>query len=179
MLRPREAGPCWWKIVCHRDQARRAAVRPPAARMRDRDAAAAAVGVLGVAEIDGAIFCEIAAEHHVHQAGLALRVDLRHAGERRRQFAAARDDAHAAGPLGHQHAAVGQKGERPGMHQAAGDGLDFEFAGGGGENLRRRPRRATAAAARPPATEDRRMPVSIGPASTMRDRGGFRQALGD
>jgi hypothetical protein len=121
-----------------RDQARRPAVvlQP---RAGDRDTAAAAVGALGVAEIDGVIGCEIAAEDHVHQAGLALRVNLQHAGKRRRQLAGARDDAQAAGPFGHQHAAVGQEGERPGMHQAAGDCFDRKLAGGGGENLRRRP----------------------------------------
>ncbi len=106
--------------------------------VRDGDAAAAAVRVLGVAEIDGAILFEIAVEHHVHQSGLALCVDFRDAGDRRRQFASARDDAQAAGPLGHQHAAVRQEGERPGMHQPAGHRLDFQLAGGGGE-MRHRP----------------------------------------
>ena len=40
---------------------------------------------------------------------------LRHAGQRRREVAVLRDDAHAAGPLGDQHPAIGQEGERPGI----------------------------------------------------------------
>ena len=120
----------------HRDQARGPAIllQPP---MRDRDAAAA-LGRLGVAEINRSILFEVAAEHHIHEAGLALRVNSRHAGERRRQLAGARDDAQAAGPFAHQHSAVGQERERPGMHQPAGDDLDRKISGGGGECLRRR-----------------------------------------
>ena len=41
------------------------------------------------------------------------------------------DDAQPAGPLGHQHAAVGQERERPGIIQAARDSLDRERAGRG------------------------------------------------
>ena len=75
---------------------------------------------------------------------------------RARPSAAARagrrgDDAHAAGTFGHQHRAVGQERQRPGIDQAAGDGLHLELAGRGGE--RRRLRRACRwrSAARPPA----------------------------
>jgi len=116
------------------------------------------------------IGCEIAAEDHVHQAGLALRVNLRHTGKRRRQLAGARDDAQAAGPFGHQHAAVGQEGERPGMHQppaivstASSPAEEGKICGAA---------QAARIGSSKASNKMNRMPVSIDPASTMRDRGG-------
>ena len=172
-------GPALTEDRVHRDQARRPAVLLQL-RVRDRDAAAA-LGGFGVAEVDRAIGCEIAAEHHVHEAGLALRVDLRHAGERRRQLAGARDDAHAAGPLGHQHAAVGQEGERPGMHQAAGERLDGESAGGGGKVCgaahaprvggKARPPAPGSIACRSPSVARQRCRIVEGSDSPYRNRG--------
>ena len=52
------------------------------------------------------------------------------------------DDAHAARALGHQHPAVGQEGQRPRVHQSAGDGLHLELTG------RRRERAVFAARSR-------------------------------
>jgi hypothetical protein len=103
-------------------------------RPRDRDTAA---GVGIEAEIYGLVLRKAAVERDVKHTGLPVRRDRRHAAERSRQFSVAVDDAHAAGPFGHQHAAVGQKGERPGMHKAAGQGFDFKFTGRGWEGLRR------------------------------------------
>ena len=52
-------------------------------------------------------------------------------------FPSRRDDAHAAGPFGHQHAAVGQESKPPGNDQAARDGLDLQIAARALENLLR------------------------------------------
>ena len=109
----------------------------PRARQRR---AAAVLERGGVGKIDGAVLREVAVERDIEQPALTGGEDLRHAGQRRRQFAVARHDAHAAGPLGDQHASVGQEGERPGMHQAAGDGFDLEISAGGFERLLRRRR---------------------------------------
>ena len=57
------------------------------------------------------------------------------------------DDAQPAGPLGDQHAAVGQEGEAPRMIEPARDRLDAEIAGAGREGLRRRRARAPHASA--------------------------------
>ena len=64
------------------------------------------------------------------QSALVAREHPRHAGERRREVAVLADDAHAARPLGDQHAAIGKESERPGKGQAAGDGLDRQVVGG-------------------------------------------------
>ena len=64
---------------------------------------------------------------------------LRHAGKRRREVAVLGDDAHAAGALGDQHPAIGKEGDRPGIGEAAGDGLDRQIV--------RRPVRRTAGTA--------------------------------
>ena len=177
ILLPREAGPALAEDRGHRRQPDRAGVFLQAS-VRHHDLAAAALGRLGVAKKDRVAFLEVVRQQHVHQAGLTLRVNIRHAQQRPRQLTAARDDAHAAGPLGHQHAAVGQKGERPGMHQPAGDGLDVEIAGGGGENLRRRGRNVYGRQQR--GGEDKNQSHSgtpTSPASTMRDRARFRKSL--
>jgi hypothetical protein len=87
------------------------------------------VAVIGVeAEIDRAVLREGAIQRDIEQSGLAAAGDLGHAGQRRRQLAVARDDAHAAGPFGHQHAPVGQESQRPGMHKTAGDGFNRDRA---------------------------------------------------
>src|SRR5215831_13156754 len=111
----------------------RAFVHQPTARERG---ARTAVHRLGVTEIDGLILREAAVEHDVEQAALARREHLRHTAERGRERAVPGDDAHAPGPLGDQHAAGGQEGERPGMIKALRHVLHRDVAGGGTENLR-------------------------------------------
>ena len=111
----------------------RAFVHQPGAGKRG---ARAAVHRLGIAEIDGMVLRVAAVEHDVEQAALAGRENLRHAGERGRELAVRGDDAHAPRPLGHQHAAVGQEGERPGMIEARRHGFHREVAGGGPKDLR-------------------------------------------
>jgi hypothetical protein len=74
MLRPREAG-LQAEDHIHRYQSRCAAVFLELP-VRDRDAAATAFSVLGVAKIDIVSFFETVAEYHAHQPGLALRVDV-------------------------------------------------------------------------------------------------------
>ena len=97
----------------------------PGARQRG---APAAVERLGVGKIDGAVLREIAVEDDVQQPALADREHLRHVRERRRELAVRCDDAHTAGTLGHQHAAVGKESKRPGVRQALRDGMDREVA---------------------------------------------------
>ena len=116
-------------------------------RARHRGARAAA-GRLGEAEIDHLVLREAAVEHDVVQAALAGRHDLRHALQRRGQLAVRRHDPHAAGPLGHQHAAVRQEGQRPRMRQPSDHGLDLEIAGRGFECLRVGDRRQASRPAR-------------------------------
>jgi hypothetical protein len=122
--------------VDHLDAGQRVVGRKRGARQRG---AAAAVDRLGIGEIKDVVLREVAVEDDVEQAALAAGENRRHAGERLRQRAVARDDAQAAGSFGHQHAAVGQKGERPGMHQPARHGFDPHGAGRG---LKRRVGRA-------------------------------------
>ena len=70
-----------------------------------------------------------------------------------------RDDAHAARPLGDQHAAVGKEGDRPGIGEAAGHGLDGQIVRGWAPDGRNcgwafdgsRSRQATAVLRRRPA----------------------------
>ena len=111
----------------------RAFVHQPSARERG---ARATLHRLSVTEIDGLILREATVERDVEQAALARREHLRHPAERGRECAVLGDDAHAPGPLGDQHAAGGQEGERPGMIKALRDGLHRDVAGGGTENLR-------------------------------------------
>ncbi len=105
----------------------RAFIHQPSARERG---ARAAVCRLGVTEIDGVILREAAVEHDVVQAALTRREDFRYAAERGRERAVLGDDAHAPGPLGDQHAAVGQEGERPRMIKALRYGLYHDVACG-------------------------------------------------
>ena len=94
---------------------------------RDRGASTA-VGPLGKAEIDGLVLREGFVGDDVEQAALARRPHLGHALERRRDLSFARDDAHAARTLGHQHRAVGQERQRPRIDEAPCDGANLEFA---------------------------------------------------
>jgi hypothetical protein len=100
------------------------------ARPRHRGAAAA-FHLIGIAQEDSPALGEAAVDDDIEQPALARRPDLRHPGQRRRQLAVLADKAQPAGPFGHQHAAVGQEGESPGIDEAARDGLDFQRSGGG------------------------------------------------
>jgi len=110
-------------------------------RVRDDDLRAAADRFC-VAEEDASALREIVREHHVHHPGLSAMIDLRHARERLGCLAVLRHEAHAAGPLGHQHAPVRQKGERPRMHQMLDNGGHSDLAGGGVEHFVGRVRRS-------------------------------------
>ena len=114
---PLESGPSWRKITLHVVEPRRALVDQPRARQRR---AAAAGRRLGEAEIDGAGSAQSRgrARRRAGRPGRARRPAARRraAGDSLPSLA---DDAQAARPLGDQHAAVGQEGERPGMVQAA------------------------------------------------------------
>src|SRR3984893_13564849 len=81
---------------------------------------------LGGAEIDDAALFEIGREHDVEQAALTDRSHRGHAFDRRRQFAVMIENAEPPRALGHEHAAVRQKGERPGMVESACHGLNAE-----------------------------------------------------
>src|ERR1700730_4628134 len=81
---------------------------------------------LGEAEIDDAALFEIGREHDVEQAAPADRGDRGHAFDRRRQFSVMIENAEPPRTLGHEHAAVRQKGERPGMVESACHGLNAE-----------------------------------------------------
>ncbi len=96
---------------------------------RHRGAAAALVRI-GETEIDGLVLREVAIERDVMQPALARREHFRQAGKRRGELAVG-DDAQTAGTFRHQHAAVGQERERPGVVQSAHHRLDRECAGGG------------------------------------------------
>ncbi len=88
-----------------------------------------------------------------------------HPRERLRQRAA-RDKAKASRPLSYQHAAVGKKGQAPGMIETAGNGLDTHLRRSryrSSDPPRRRTRQVTsrAAATRPPSSNGhRRKPAS-------------------
>ncbi len=86
---------------------------------------------LAVAKIQLAVLGKAAVQHHVQQPSLAPRHHGRHAGQRRVQPAIALHHAHAAGALGHQVAAIGQKGHSPGVFQALGHGHRLQRACGG------------------------------------------------
>jgi hypothetical protein len=74
--------------------------------------AVAAFPRLGIGPVDIAI----ARHGDAHHAALPARIDRRGAGERRRHVALGIDDAQRARRLfAHQHPAVGQEGQAPGV----------------------------------------------------------------
>ena len=78
-------------------------------------------GRLGVGEHDQAVTVEVGRERNVEQAALPARMDLGHAGDGFRHPPCRIDDAHPPRALGHQHATVGEEGERPRTLQTARD----------------------------------------------------------
>jgi hypothetical protein len=105
-------------------------------RARERGAAAP-VRRFCKTEIDRIVLPIVAIEHHIVQAALTAREDLRHAGERRRELAVLADDAHATSLFGDHEAAVGKESQRPGIGKPGRNGLDHEVAGRGRIGLRR------------------------------------------
>ena len=73
------------------------------------------------APVDEVVLRVIRMQDHVHQPALAVRRDLRQACDRLRVQLAVPGDAQAAFAFGHQHAAVRQECERPGMAEAGED----------------------------------------------------------
>ena len=149
----------------------------PSARQRG---APSAVERLGVGKIDGAVLCEIVVEDDVQQPALADGKHFRHVRKRRRELAIRCDDAHAAGALGHQHAAVGKESKRPGVRQALRDGMDRERMLDMDKRIQPLGKVGSAACTvllvartTPNATIDR-MPASFDAASTVRHRPKFR-----
>ena len=73
----------------------------------------------GIRKVDKIVFGELRMQHHIHQSALAHGGHGRHAADGLRiEFEIAADHAQPPGAFGHQHAAVGQEGERPGVRQA-------------------------------------------------------------
>jgi len=68
---------------------------------------------------DRAVRCKRRTEHNIKQAALSARVHIGHTRNRRRHRALWRHDAHAPRALGHQHATIGQKSQRPGRLEPA------------------------------------------------------------
>ena len=88
------------------------------------------------AQIHQTVLGELRMQHDIEQAALAAGLHARHAGDRTRQGAVDVDEAEAPGTLRHQHPAIGQEGEPPGMFEAFRDRghphgtlLAGEFAG--------------------------------------------------
>jgi hypothetical protein len=90
-------------------------------------ARAAIAPVLGKAQVDQPARGKVGGQGHVEEATLAAGRDAGDALHRLGQAPVRADDAQAAGLLGHQHAAVGQEGEAPGVLQAVGDRLDDDL----------------------------------------------------
>ena len=91
----------------------------------------------GIADIEGLALRVVAVEGDIMQPALALCEHLGDAAERRRKLAIARDETHASGTFGDQHAAVGQESEAPRICEAARHGFDLDRAGRRAGGLRR------------------------------------------
>ena len=100
-------------------------------------AACAAGARFRIRQEDLSGFGEIRIERDVEQAALAFGLDGRNAGDRLGLECAHFDQAQAAGALGDEDGAVGQKGQRPGVFEAADGTGDFDRAGFGPEGFRR------------------------------------------
>ena len=111
-----------------------------------RDRAARAVG--GVGEVDEVVRREVRMHGETEDAAFVSREDVGEGERGLGQQRAVLIDAHAAGSLADQQAAVGREGETPGDLQAGDQRLDAEAgAVGGGEGRRREPTRRVAAPA--------------------------------
>src|SRR5262249_14506606 len=84
-------------------------------RTRERGSAAA-IEWLRIRKIDRSILRKVAVENHIEEAALGDGSNFWHDCKRGRQLAITPNDTHASRSLRHQHATVGQKCDRPGMH---------------------------------------------------------------
>ena len=80
----------------------------------------------GIRKVEQAISFVIRMQNDIKQPTLPSSSDLRQPGNRLGIELSLRNDTQPPGPLGDQHAAVGQEGERPRMLQALYDGRHVE-----------------------------------------------------
>src|SRR5688572_22278653 len=108
------------------DVGKRGAILGLCERGADDCCAARATGAaLGEAQVDQPVLRELRVKSDVAQAALAAVVHVGYAGDLPGHFALRRDDEEIALLLRHQHSAVGQYCERPGLVER-GDRLDLE-----------------------------------------------------
>ena len=86
----------------------------------------AALSAGGVREINQSVLTVPRVKNHVEKPALPSGRDLRQPGNRLGIELSLRNDTQPPGPLGDQHAALGQEGERPRMLQALYDGRHVE-----------------------------------------------------
>src|SRR3954454_1365766 len=91
---------------------------------------------LRTGEINKAVLGELWIERDIQEAALVPRIDARHAAKRRRELPVSGHDPQPARPLRHQHAAIRQEGQTPGVVEPARDGLDNDLGLLGLEALR-------------------------------------------
>ena len=80
----------------------------------------------GIRKINQSILTVAGVENYIEKPTLPSGRDLRQPGNRLGIELSLRNDTQPPGPLGDQHAAVGQEGERPRMLQALYDGRHVE-----------------------------------------------------
>src|SRR4029079_14813974 len=102
-----------------------AAVAELAARNRGSRAIFA---TLRKGEIDETVVGETGIERHIKKTTLSLSKKRRHAFKRFRLRAVLGDDAEPPGPFGHEHAAVWQKSDAPGVIEPVRHRLDLDRA---------------------------------------------------
>ena len=81
----------------------------------DRGATCSTGAAFGVAQIDEPVLGELRVQHDVAQAALAAVVDVWHAGDLRGFLSLLRDDEEIPLHLRHEHAAIGQECQCPGL----------------------------------------------------------------
>ena len=123
-------------LVDHADVLEASLAEPPARHGRSGDAAGSR---LRVGEVDRAVLGKAGVDRDVEQAALAPRRHVRHAGDGVGHAAVSLDVAQPPRTLGHEHAAVRQERQPPGMLEPSGDGFGPDDAVG--RRWRRRARR--------------------------------------
>ena len=106
-------------------------------------AGCAAVAGFGITQPDALVAGKVGVQHHVQQAALALGEYRGCACQRCRYLTGGADPAQAAGALGDQEAAIRQQGDRPGVVQAAGNGLHLHLRGACRRSVRGSPSQAS------------------------------------
>src|SRR4051812_10078583 len=94
------------------------------ARAYHAGAGPALTAIFGKAQINEPALRKIRIEHDVQEAALAARRDGGEPLDRLGQLAFRIHDTKPSRPFGHQHAAVGEKSETPGILQVACNGFD-------------------------------------------------------